>query len=187
MMSEIAHIWNFVLKAMWFTAPAGIATIAPIVLQPFFRFLAYPVDANKTLGGEPIFGKNKTWRGIIAAPLTGMLIVWLQQSLVDIPWFASLSIINYKTTSLWFGFLMGLGAIIGDLVKSFIKRRFKIPPGVSWFPFDQIDYVVGALLFTAPLYFPGWEFAIGTIVVGIVMHLISNVLGHLLKLRKDWI
>lgn len=186
-MDELRALWHFILEAMWFIAPAGFATVMPVLVQPIFSFLAYPVDFNKKIGGEPIFGKNKTWRGIIAATLTGVLFFWFQKSLVDIPWFHSLSIIDYKTSSLWFGFLFGLGAIIGDLVKSFFKRRFKIPPGVSWFPFDQIDYVIGALVFLAPLYFPGWKFSIGLILVGIGLHLLSNVLGHLLKLRKDWI
>jgi CDP-2,3-bis-(O-geranylgeranyl)-sn-glycerol synthase len=186
-MSEIQELWNFILKAMWFIAPAGFATMVPVLVRPIFGFLAYPVDANYKINGEPLFGKNKTWRGVIFATLTGVVYFWFQKSLVDIPWFASISIINYKTTSLWFGFLMGLGAIVGDLIKSFFKRRFKIPPGVSWFPFDQIDYVIGALAFLAPLYFPGFRFSLGLLLVGIGLHLLSNVLGHVMKLRKDWI
>lgn len=186
-MSEIWELWHFILKSMWFIAPAGFATIMPVLVRPVFNFLAYPVDFNLKLNGEPLFGKNKTWRGVIFATATGTLFFWFQQSMVDIPWFAHLSIIDYKSTTLWFGFLMGLGAIVGDLIKSFFKRRFRIPPGVSWFPFDQIDYVIGALVFTAPIFFPGWRFSIELIVVGIVLHLLSNVIGHVMKLRKDWI
>lgn len=186
-MNELQEIWHFILKSMWFIAPAGFATVMPVLVRPVFSFLAYPIDFNAKLGNEPLFGKNKTWRGLIAGTATGVVTFWFQQALVALPWFASISIIDYGGSSLWFGFLMGFGAIIGDLIKSFFKRRFKIPPGVSWFPFDQIDYVLGAIIFLAPLYFPGLRFTLGLLVVGICLHLISNVLGHLMKLRKDWI
>jgi CDP-2,3-bis-(O-geranylgeranyl)-sn-glycerol synthase len=43
------------------------------------------------------------------------------------------------------GLLFGLGAMGGDSVKSFIKRRIGIPPGRPWVPFDQLDFVLGAL------------------------------------------
>jgi len=44
----------------------------------------------------------------------------------------------------------GLGAMTGDAVKSFFKRRRGIPPGARWLPADQLDFIVGALLLSAP-------------------------------------
>jgi hypothetical protein len=32
-----------------------------------------------------------------------------------------------------------------DSVKSFVKRRVGIAPGAPWIPFDQLDFVIGAL------------------------------------------
>jgi CDP-2,3-bis-(O-geranylgeranyl)-sn-glycerol synthase len=33
----------------------------------------------------------------------------------------------------------------GDSVKSFVKRRIGIAPGKPWIPWDQLDFVLGAL------------------------------------------
>jgi CDP-2,3-bis-(O-geranylgeranyl)-sn-glycerol synthase len=30
--------------------------------------------------------------------------------------------------------------------KSFVKRRLRIPPGTRWIPWDQVDFVLGALI-----------------------------------------
>jgi CDP-2,3-bis-(O-geranylgeranyl)-sn-glycerol synthase len=48
------------------------------------------------------------------------------------------------------GSRFGLGAMVGDSAKSFVKRRLGIPPGSSWIPFDQLDFVAGALVLVAP-------------------------------------
>ena len=36
----------------------------------------------------------------------------------------------------------GLGALGGDALKSFIKPRLGIAPGMPWIPADQLDFVV---------------------------------------------
>src|SRR4051812_27852644 len=55
------------------------------------------------------------------------------------------------TPSPLLGAWIGLGALSGDLVKSFAKRRRGILPGQAWIPFDQIDWLLGALAFAAPV------------------------------------
>ena len=77
--------------------------------------------------------------------------------------------------------------ILGDLVKSFWKRRVRVAPGRSWFPFDQIDYAVGALAALAPWAFPGWRVAAGIVAVGLALHLASVAVGHAIGVRERWI
>jgi CDP-2,3-bis-(O-geranylgeranyl)-sn-glycerol synthase len=48
------------------------------------------------------------------------------------------------------GLRFGLGAMGGDSAKSFFKRRLGIPAGRPWLPFDQLDFVLGALIVVAP-------------------------------------
>jgi CDP-2,3-bis-(O-geranylgeranyl)-sn-glycerol synthase len=48
------------------------------------------------------------------------------------------------------GLAFGFGAMGGDSVKSFLKRLRKMPPGQSWIPMDQLDFVVGALVLVSP-------------------------------------
>jgi CDP-2,3-bis-(O-geranylgeranyl)-sn-glycerol synthase len=48
------------------------------------------------------------------------------------------------------GLRFGVGAMAGDSVKSFVKRRLGIPAGQPWLPFDQVDFALGALVLVAP-------------------------------------
>jgi len=40
------------------------------------------------------------------------------------------------------------GALIGDIVESFFKRRIGKVRGQDWIPFDQLDFILGALFFS---------------------------------------
>ena len=66
---------------------------------------------------QKLFGAHKTWRGIVVAALAGMLVFMLQQYFH--PLLPSLALIDYADFSPWLGWWMGLGAISGDLVKSY--------------------------------------------------------------------
>jgi CDP-2,3-bis-(O-geranylgeranyl)-sn-glycerol synthase len=46
--------------------------------------------------------------------------------------------------------MQGIGAMSGDAVKSFFKRRVGIAAGRPWVPADQLDFIVGAMLFAWP-------------------------------------
>lgn len=58
----------------------------------------------------------------------------------------------------------GIGAMSGDAIKSYFKRRSGIAPGERWIPADQLDLAVGALLLTAWLVPLRWV-DVGVIVV----------------------
>ena len=92
--------------------------------------------------GRPVWekelGKNKTWRGLVAAVLMGILVFWLQKYLFGFDFFYDISLIDYGDFSLWLGFLLGLGAILGDLVGSYFKRRQRVKEGESWMPWERI-------------------------------------------------
>ena len=50
------------------------------------------------------------------------------------------------------GPLFAIGALGGDALKSFFKRQVGIRPGGTWFPFDQIDYIIGGAIASQPRY-----------------------------------
>ncbi len=179
------NFWYFALQGVWFILPAGIANMVPVLFSRTLKFLDYPVDGGRTFRGERLFGDHKTWRGMLLAPIFGLLTFLLQRQLSHIGFFSALSLFNYEVMSVWIGVLLGLGAIIGDLVKSFFKRRAKIAPGHSWFPFDQIDWIVGAFVFSAPLFFPGLRMIIVTFFAGIVLHILTNLAGYVLRIKKN--
>ena len=117
----------FILSCLYFFLPAYVANMAPVFAKKL-PFLGIPIHAK-------LFGKNKTWRGIIVAVLSGGLVFWIQKLLYN-SGFVTFSIIDYADFSLLLGFLLGAGAILGDLVKSYYKRKAEIPPGESWAGFS---------------------------------------------------
>ena len=109
-----------ILESLYFFLPGYIANMAPILLRgiPF--------------GGKPIheklFGAHKTWRGLVVAPLVGGLVFLLQKWLY-LQGFQDWALIDYADFPVLFGFMQGAGVILGDLVKSFYKRKQGIKPG----------------------------------------------------------
>ena len=81
------------------------------------------------------------------------------------------------------GALFGLGALGGDAIESFFKRQRNVPPGKGWFPFDQIDYIVGGALATAPFVHLRLYQYVLLIVLWLGVHLVASYIGYLLKLK----
>ena|SRR3989344_6434722 len=170
-------------EALYLFLPAYFANMAPVILGKI-NVLPYPIDANRTWRNKPIFGKNKTWGGLLYAILLGTVIFYIQQVLYNIPFFKAISLMDYSGQSLLLGFLLASGAILGDLAESFIKRRYGKAPGAEWFPFDQVDYVIGALLFGAAIYTPPLKIIIILFILAPLLHYTTNYIGFLLGLKK---
>lgn len=174
--------------AFWFFAPVGIAILAAFYSgkSKQLRKYSYPVDGYKTFRGKRIFGSHKTVRGFIVGILAATIIVYLQVLAYQMsPILQDLIRLDYTTLDpLLFGFLSGFGALAGDAIKSFFKRQIGIAPGKSWFPFDQIDHILGGIVFT-------WFYIQLTIVdyvlilvIWFLIHPLSTFIGYLFKLKK---
>ena len=129
-------------------------------------------------------GKNKTWRGVLIATLTGGLIFWLQK-IAYLKGFTAWAIIDYSGFSLLLGFLMGFGAIFGDLVESYYKRKAEIAPGKPWIPFDQLDFVIGALVLSFFVYVPKASVILILLLASPLLHILFNRIGYWLKLQNN--
>jgi|SRR3989344_3292597 len=171
------------VKIFWFLLPAGIANIIPALVRKW-KFLDFPVDFGIYFRGERLFGQNKTWRGFVFGILGAIIFVYIQQILY--PQWMFISLINYDYVNVfYFGFLIGFGALFGDLVKSFFKRRMGISPGKPWVPFDQVDYVLGALILTMGYAeIGGFEFLAG---IGLyaLLHPVVNYVGYLVGIKGN--
>ena len=126
-----------IVSSLYFFLPAFIANMAP----EFVKCLPF----EKPIW-EKRLGKNKTWRGLIVATIAGGFVFWLQKWLFQFSFFKSISLINYVDFSIGLGLFLGLGAILGDAVESYFKRKNKFKPGESWMPYDQIDFAIGGFL-----------------------------------------
>lgn len=181
--------WIFILKSLYFFLPAYFANMAPAFAKRFklFEFLAKPVDFGKQYKGTDIFGSHKTWRGIIIGTIVGIIVAWIQKLLYKFNFFQYISFYNYQETNVLFlGFLIGLGALLGDLFFSFLKRRKNINPGDSWVPFDQIGYIIGPFLlvnlFFQKVNIYAW---IWILVFSFFLHMIGNRVGFWLKVSDN--
>lgn len=178
-----------VLFAFWFFIPAGIANMAPVIVAqiPVLRKMNAPMDFGATLKGKPLLGPHKTWRGLGAGIIAATLTFWAQQSLVrHLGWFAQqASDHRYLTLSIGIaGLAFAVGALGGDAVKSFIKRRKGIASGGVWLPYDLVDHIVGAAIIVAPLVmFDWWVYAI-VFCVWAFANLGISYVAYLLKVKE---
>jgi len=144
---------NAFLSALWFFMPAGIANAMPLLAAriPALKDYDQPMDFNKTFREKRIFGSHKTWRGLIFSYFATIPFVALQQYLYNGSDFVrSISYFDYNEVNiLWLTLLFVVGALGADALRSFFKRQSGVKPGETWFPFDQIDYVIGGLLATS--------------------------------------
>ncbi|MCX8147345.1 MAG: CDP-2,3-bis-(O-geranylgeranyl)-sn-glycerol synthase, partial [Candidatus Woesearchaeota archaeon] len=167
--------------------PAYIANCSPLFVTKI-NLLAIPVDLGKKFRGKRIFGSHKTYRGLFIATLSGILVFLLQVWLFNYDSFQRMSIINYdlffQRYNILPGFLLGFGAIIGDLIKSFFKRQLNVKPGDRWFPWDQIDFMIGSLLFFSFISILKWQAYVVIVIATPIIHITSNYLGYYLKIKK---
>jgi CDP-2,3-bis-(O-geranylgeranyl)-sn-glycerol synthase len=174
--------------SLFFFAPAGFANLAAFASGkiPFLKKYHFPADCYIKIRGKRLLGSHKTVRGFVAAILVGILACYL-----EILWYGGsfwvrehVPVDYYTIDPITLGGLLGFGALSGDAVKSFFKRLKDIPPGQSWFPFDQIDYIIGGVIFSLfAIQLPVLDYLL-VFIVWFLLHPLMTFLGYLLKLRK---
>ena len=180
---------NEILFLLWMALPSIFANIAPIPVakMPWLKRYDAPMDFGKTYRGKRIFGAHKTWRGLIAGIIFATIVFWLQQLAVEnYAWAASLtSQIDYaQLPALILGPLFAIGALGGDAVESFFKRRHGIPPGGGWFPWDQLDSVLGTAIVVLPFIVLSWWQYTLLIAMMPVIHIVSTHIGYWIGLKE---
>ncbi len=180
---------NEVIFALWFILPAGNANMAPVFAKKmkFLDSLDKPLDFGRSFNGKRIFGDNKTFRGIVAGYFAAWIAllpqIWLYNNVAFV---REYSLFDYSTMNIWlFAAIFSFGALGGDAVESFFKRQLDIKPGKSWFPFDQLDWIVGAVTLSLPFTDFNWIVYVYIIIWGLILHPISTVIGWLLKLKDE--
>lgn len=176
-----------VLQVLYFFLPAYLANMSPVLIRGRFHALAIPLDGGRTFRGKRILGDHKTWRGLLAGIIAGPLVFELQRWVYEAEIAQSLAVIDYSAYRLLPGLFMGLGAGVGDAIKSFFKRRIDIPPGESWPVFDQLDFFLGAYLFVSPVYAPPVSSILASLPVILLGNVASNVAGYWLGFKETWI
>jgi CDP-2,3-bis-(O-geranylgeranyl)-sn-glycerol synthase len=158
---------TIVITALELIFPAYCANAAPVLAGG-----GLPIDFGKNfLDGRRVFGTNKTFRGFFFGLAIGILVGMVELFLFGYP--------------VLFVFLSPLGALVGDLTGAFLKRRLNIPPGGLLPVVDQVDFVIGALVFTLPLQIISLEVAIAMLIITPPIHLLTNFAAYKLKLKSN--
>lgn len=190
-----------ILRALWLFLPAYTANMAPVFVAKLVPGWNRPIDGGRVgKDGQRLLGPGKTWRGLAGGTLVGGLVALATAALA--PLWGILRDHDFGVGEVgWlrvflFGAAVGLMALVGDFVKSYFKRRRKIARGGSWFPFDQLDFVVFGLLgmALAALLLPAgwvmhrlldsWLTLATLLVLTPLLHLLVNRIGYWLGLKE---
>ncbi|MBD3398438.1 CDP-2,3-bis-(O-geranylgeranyl)-sn-glycerol synthase [Candidatus Micrarchaeota archaeon] len=164
------------LELLAFILPCYVANAAPVLVGGGMR-----LDMGIKLGdGMGLLGKTKTIRGFLGGVAAGAIV----SGIVAAIW-PGLLFGNQQTLFLA-GVMLAVGALIGDAAGSFIKRRMRMKPGKHFNFLDQMDFIIGGLLFAYPfasrIY--SLENIVFIVVVSYVLHVGANVSANKLGLKK---
>lgn len=151
-------IMQLVAEALKLIFPAYCANAIPVIAGG-----GCPMDFGRAfLDGRPIFGSHKTFRGFFSGLIIGTAVGLLESAVFGYP--------------VLLGVALSLGALFGDLAGAFIKRRLGLAPGELLPVVDQIDFVVGALLFSFLFFLPdlSWQLAATTLIITVPVHMATN-------------
>jgi CDP-2,3-bis-(O-geranylgeranyl)-sn-glycerol synthase len=175
---------EWIVVAFWAMLPAYVPNNAAVLLGG-----GPPIDGGRTLDGARLLGDGKTWRGTAAGILAGVALALLLDALapsvaaatgLPVPAFPAVVVVTLPA-----------GAMLGDIVASFLKRRTGRERGAAFPGVDQLDFVVGALALTAvgsPAWF-GRTFTLPVLATVLVLtpllHVGTNVAAYGLGLKSE--
>lgn len=157
------------LQLLYFMLPAYAANMAP----PFLR---YWHGWNRPIH-EHLLGAHKTVLGFALGVGVALLLTAIQAAVAT-----PLALVGYAHWPL-LGLGFGAGAMLGDSIKSLVKRRIGIAPGARWFPFDQLDFAIGALVFVGAPARLSWLDVAVILAVSLAGDLVVNRVAFLLHIK----
>ncbi|TFG13473.1 CDP-2,3-bis-(O-geranylgeranyl)-sn-glycerol synthase [Candidatus Thorarchaeota archaeon] len=174
--------------AIWFALPAWIANSTPVIFGG-----GMPIDRGTLFrDGHRLLGDGKTIRGFVVGVLLGTLTGFIQSSIAPLifPVLTEYVVVTAEMESLLFigpitGFLLSLGALMGDLIGSFVKRRIDVKSGNPAPVLDQIGFIIMSLIFASPIIQPAAIYVIILVGVTLGVHWFSNAISFLLGLKDN--
>ncbi len=176
------------VEGLWLLLPAYAANgFAPLVK---YAGKKHRIDAGRSLGGRPLLGEGKTWEGLLLGVLVAMAVALVQYvAFPFLPWELSEQLhgVRLNIIPMWsgLGFLLGLGAMTGDIAGSFLKRRLSLKRGSPAPVLDQDDFVVGAFLFASLLAAVELSWVALYLIITPVFHFIACYIGFRLGVKKE--
>ncbi|MHB9286978.1 CDP-2,3-bis-(O-geranylgeranyl)-sn-glycerol synthase [Halobacteriales archaeon Cl-PHB] len=173
-----------VVTAFWAMLPAYVPNNAAVLVGG-----GPPIDGGRTWDGKRLLGDGKTWRGTAGGWLAGFLLALGLNAVHD----GASDVLGVAVPefSLAAALALPLGAMLGDITASFLKRRTGRERGAPFPGVDQLDFVAGALLL-AFVATPGWVTAtftprvlVAVVVLTPILHVGTNAGAYLLGLKDE--
>ena len=177
-------VLEVVVTAVWAMLPAYLPNNVAVLAGG-----GPPIDGGRTWRGARLLGDGKTWRGLAAGVLAGVLVAI---GLTAVAPAASDAVgVAVPAFPLAAAVALPAGALLGDVAASFVKRRTGRERGASFPLVDQLDLVVGALALGF-LAAPCWAAATFTppvlaavVVLTPALHLGTNAIGYALGVKNE--
>ena len=155
------------ITILYFILPAYVSNGSALVFGG-----GLPLDFKKTdKNGNRWIGNGVTWRGLIGENFGEFIYTPICTNLVE---------------GILVGFLLGFGAMVGDAVGSFLKRRVGIGQGKPAPILDQIDFLIVALIFSSVMVSFSITFVAIAVVLTLIIHLVANTGAYLIGIKDVW-
>ena len=173
-----------IVIAFWAMLPAYVPNNAAVLAGG-----GQPIAGGRTWGKKRVLGDGKTWRGTAAGILAGMGLAGVLNLLAD----DVSAVLGFDVPTFVLPAAIGLaaGAMLGDILASFLKRRTGRQRGAMFPGLDQLDFVVVSLPLTA-LLAPEWFFEVFTwgviavvVVLTPILHVTTNMIAYQLGLKNE--
>lgn len=190
-----------IVQTFWIAIPIYTANASAVIVGG-----GLPIDFGKTWrDGRRILGDGKTWSGLLSGTFLGMTVGFglvVAASYLSQSEYAYIGVTNFGGFPWMILILFSLcfGALLGDIIESFFKRRIGKERGADWIPFDQLDFLLGAFFFSflmsgilavGRVLVPNWFFAslsiwhfVILLVITPFIHIVANLLFRKIKERS---
>ncbi len=186
-----------VINGLWLMLPAYLpnsfaAFWGSKKMDRYFGGPSGPIDMGKSWKGKRILGDGKTLRGTLGGISSGIVIGSIQMGIAAVTPLESFS----PRWPCWLTIiiLLSVGALFGDALGSFIKRRIGRERGADVPGLDQYDFVIGSWLLLL-IFAHGWLWdhyfadehifaAIVFLVITPFLHRIVNKIGFKVGVKE---
>ncbi|MCS7368326.1 MAG: CDP-2,3-bis-(O-geranylgeranyl)-sn-glycerol synthase [archaeon GBS-70-058] len=155
-----------IVVCIWKVLPAYVANACPLIIIRNRK--GHPLDFNKKfIDNKPILGSGKTIEGFIAGIVIGGIVGVLQ-----------------TPSNLIRAFTLSLGAMLGDSMGSFIKRRLNIERGKPAPLLDQVMFILVAIILSYRFETYTLKDIIIIVAITVPLHIATNRIAYFLGIKK---